>query len=190
MKKLFYAALCISVLSCQSTPSTHNSPDTPAPVNTQPPAVPVPTESAGPVASAAPDSLPATPAAQAPETAHPASPALRTGAYPITLQWISWDHPGTAQVKQQDDGFYRIDGRQQRKGDYLEIHGRLKPLSETTLSFEGTITTRVSHVNGGKPCVKKGPQTFKATKGRKYWRLQDMINCEGGQVTDYIDIYF
>jgi hypothetical protein len=31
---------------------------------------------------------------------------------------------------------------------------------------------------------------FKSTKGRKYWRMQDMENCEGSGVVDYVDIYF
>jgi hypothetical protein len=38
--------------------------------------------------------------------------------------------------------------------------------------------------------LKEGDKIFLSTKGRKYWRLQNMLNCEGNRVTDYIDIYF
>jgi hypothetical protein len=55
--------------------------------------------------------------------------------------------------------------------------------------FEGTITTTISHINGGKPCVRQGDFTFKITGKRKYWRMQEMDNpCD--EATDYVDIYF
>ena len=43
---------------------------------------------------------------------------------------------------------------------------------------------------GGKPCVKTGRFTFRITGTRKYWRLKEMTNCEGGMLVDYVDVYF
>jgi len=36
--------------------------------------------------------------------------------------------------------------------------------------------------------VRSGPMEFLVTQDRKYWRLQDMVACDG--LTDYVDIYF
>lgn len=117
---------------------------------------------------------------------------LREGTHAVSLQWISWEDLGSAHVEHIDGNRYRVEGEQRSDdgSDYLEISGVLEPLSDTALRFEGTIVHRVSHLNGGKPCVKEGKQLFLATKNRKYWRMQDMENCEGGRVTDYVDIYF
>ena len=53
----------------------------------------------------------------------------------------------------------------------------------------GEIETQVDHLNNGEPYLKTGKKLFKATGTRQYWRLQDMINCDGA-TTDYVDIYF
>lgn len=114
------------------------------------------------------------------------------GKHALTLQWISWDFPGSVLISQADDGWYTIKGSQtDRKNpeNYLRISGRIKPITMRELLFEGTIESRIDHLNDGKACVRNGQQTFKAAGTRKYWRLQQMTNCEGGTV-DYIDIYF
>ncbi|RYY38397.1 MAG: hypothetical protein EOO08_14875 [Chitinophagaceae bacterium] len=113
------------------------------------------------------------------------------GAHRLTLQWISWDDPGTVQFTPAPDSTYTIRGEQRtRKGDYLRIEGTMRQEGPKKLLFIGRVEHRISTVNGGQPCVKEGAQVFLSTKGRQYWRMQDMRNCEGGLVTDYVDIYF
>lgn len=113
------------------------------------------------------------------------------GKHALTLQWVSWQQPGSVNIKPSDNGWYTIEGSQSNpEGNYVKINGRIKPLNNRELEFDGKIETRVDHINGGEPCIRTGTKIFKATGTRKYWRLQDMINCEGGMVTDYVDIYF
>lgn len=112
-----------------------------------------------------------------------------TGTHALSLQWIGWDKPGSATIIPAENGWYTITGKQEKNEDYLRINGRIKPLNERELEFEGEIETLVTHLNNGEPCLKTGKRLFKATGDRKYWRLQDMNNCEGSTL-DYIDIYF
>jgi hypothetical protein len=118
--------------------------------------------------------------------------AIREGNHYLSLQWISWDELGEVEIKFLGDNRYSVRGQQKSKtnGDYLKIEGVLTPISEIELSFEGIVEQKISHLNQGQPCVKKGRRLFKSTKGRKYWRMQDMENCEGSGVVDYVDIYF
>jgi len=117
---------------------------------------------------------------------------IREGTHNLSLQWISWEELGKAEIRYLGNNVYSIVGEQRNpdNSDYLKIEGTLEPLSETELIFDGTVEHQITHLNQGQPCVKKGKQTFKSTKNRKYWRMQDMQNCEGGMVTDYVDIYF
>jgi len=117
---------------------------------------------------------------------------LRTGNHAITIQWIGWEKPGSAILSQVADGQYHIEGKQngQTPDEYLRITGTVYPIADTLLHFDGTIESTISIVNAGKPCVRKGKYTFVSKAGKKYWRLQEMDNCEGGMVKDYIDIYF
>lgn len=112
-----------------------------------------------------------------------------TGKHPLTLQWISWDKPGSVTIIPAENGWYTITGKQENKQNYLKINGRVKPLNAKELEFEGEIETRIESINNNEPCLKTGKKLFKATGDRKYWRLQDMINCDG-TTTDYVDIYF
>jgi|GEM_PF-604327 len=122
---------------------------------------------------------------------NPSEEWLRIGEHALTLQWISWDHPGKVKIKPITANRYRITGKQtsRKNGDYLSIDGVITPKSKRELVFEGTIKYLVSHNNNGEECVKKGKQVFRASGKRKYWRLQNMMNCDG-IVTDYVDIYF
>ena len=99
---------------------------------------------------------------------------------------------GTAEIKYLGDNKYSIVGEQRNpdNSDYLKINGTLEPISDKKLTFEGTIESRIEHLNQGQACVKEGIKIFESTKNRKYWRMQDMENCEGGMVLDYVDIYF
>lgn len=117
---------------------------------------------------------------------------IRLGTHNITLQWISWDHPGTVELTYGEDGRYKIIGGQKSREneDYLNIDGYLTFSTVREFTFEGHLEYLVSHNNGGKACIKTGPLHFKASGKRKYWRMQEMTNCEGGMLTDYVDVYF
>ncbi len=112
------------------------------------------------------------------------------GRHMFALQWISWDHFGSATVVKRN-GVYFLKGEQKGRGntDHLLIDGHVISIDAKEFVFDGTIETRVSHINGGEPCTRTGEMVFKITGKRKYWRLQQMDNpCE--PVTDYVDIFF
>lgn len=110
------------------------------------------------------------------------------GKHLLTLQWISWDRPGSVTIKPIDDTWYSISGQQKEKGNYLVIDGRIRMISDRELEFDGKIEYSVESIIEGEPCIRNGKQIFKATGTRKYWRLQNMVHCAG--LTDYVDIYF
>ena len=95
-------------------------------------------------------------------------------------------------VTKLSDGRYRISGRQagESKDDYLVIDGILKVVSSRNLLFEGSILLKYAFINRGTECRREGRYHFTAPAGKKYWRLEEKGNCEGGMVTDYIDLYF
>ncbi|RYY51455.1 MAG: hypothetical protein EOO06_00185 [Chitinophagaceae bacterium] len=137
-----------------------------------------------PESASTPDSLP--PATQSSEP----PPLIRVGRHKLTLQWISWDKPGYADIQKADSGRYSIKGEQRNKGnEYLRISGLLTPISDEYLEFKGRIETKVIQGNAGEPCIRDGKMIFYAKGNRKYWRLQEMLNCDS-VVTDYVDIYF
>lgn len=111
------------------------------------------------------------------------------GKHALTLQWIGFDKPGSVTIVPAENGWYTITGKQENGQNYLKINGRLKPLNARELEFDGEIETRIESINNNNPCLKTGKKLFKATGERKYWRLQDMTNCDG-TTTDYVDIYF
>lgn len=116
--------------------------------------------------------------------------AMLLGRHKLSLQWISWDHFGTATVTERR-GLLSIKGRQNGRGngDYLIIDGVITVIDSKEFKFDGKIILQVSHINGGKPCERNGEMTFKITGKRKYWRLQEMNNpCD--EAVDYVDIYF
>jgi len=112
------------------------------------------------------------------------------GRHLFSLQWISWDYFGSANVTLRR-GLYSIKGEQKGRGntDFVTIIGEIETIKAREFTMNGTITTQVSHINNGEPCVREGTFTFRVTGTRKYWRLQEMQNpCDG--VTDYVDVYF
>jgi hypothetical protein len=119
-------------------------------------------------------------------------PSIKPGKYGITLQWIGWEKCGVVNITDAKNGFYQIQGKQisDNGKDYLDIVGILHPTSSNEISFEGIIKSRVSFINQGKVCERKGKLTFVHVPGKKYWRLKEAKNCEGGMVVDYIDLYF
>lgn len=114
----------------------------------------------------------------------------KSGVHPISLHWLGWDKPGKATLTPFENGWYTITGSHKTSTEnYLAIDGKIRRLSEKELEFEGTIETRTESNYGGKPCVKTGPQRFFAKGDRTYFRLQNMLNCMGERVVDYVDIY-
>jgi hypothetical protein len=118
------------------------------------------------------------------------SRAMLLGRHKLALQWISWDYFGAASVTERGGVLYLKGNQRQRGGaDYLTIDGRITSVGTREFSFNGKIITRVSHINGGEPCVREGDFIFKITGKRKYWRLQQIDNpCDA--VADYVDIFF
>ena len=112
------------------------------------------------------------------------------GKHLLSLQWVSWDRFGAANVVNRK-GVYYLKGEQKQHGggDYLKIDGVITEINAKNFKFDGIIEMQISHNNGGAPCKREGGMIFAVTGKRKYWRLQEMDNpCDG--VTDYVDIYF
>jgi len=113
------------------------------------------------------------------------------GKHMFSLQWIIYETEkfGTATVTRKNDGGLYVDARQELKGDYVTLEGDVRVIDVKEFTVTGELVTSVSYINGGKPCVRNGTFTFKATGKRKYWRMQEMANpC--ANVVDYVDIYF
>ncbi|MES2881608.1 MAG: hypothetical protein V4676_05625, partial [Bacteroidota bacterium] len=123
-------------------------------------------------------------------TTTPLSTPSKAGTHPIALHWLDWNRPGQATVTPLEDDWFSITGSQKRDSvGYLKIDGKIRRLSEKELEFDGRIETQTATTNGGQPCVKEGKQIFYAKGNRTYFRLQNMINCEGGGLVDYVDIF-
>ncbi|MBB2147216.1 hypothetical protein GM921_17075 [Pedobacter sp. LMG 31464] len=109
---------------------------------------------------------------------------------PISLQWISFDKTGSAKLVKTENNWYTFKGEQTNdSNEYLKIDGKISRVDKNHIKFIGTIITYIKHNNGGKPCEKTGEQIFLKKDGRTYYRLQNMENCGGGRVVDYIDLY-
>ena len=99
------------------------------------------------------------------------------GIHRLSLQWISWDYFGKAVVTEKNGTLF-IAGEQKGRGtdDYLKIEGVITEVDTSEIKFNGTIETKVSHINNGAPCKRKGEMTFHITQNRRYWRLKEMDN--------------
>jgi hypothetical protein len=112
------------------------------------------------------------------------------GAHKLNVQWIGWENWqdfGDVRVVDRQGTFY-MKGRQTKGEDYLEIDGEIVSIKAREFVFQGSIVTRVSSNNNGKPCERYGKMLFKITQNRKYWRLQEMQSPCGIE-TDYVDIF-
>lgn len=115
----------------------------------------------------------------------------REGKHLFSLHWISEEKFGNVNIKKINTKKYSIKGSQKdEKGNYVTIEGYLIPVEKGKLTFIGEIITKTSGNNNGEACVKKGTYTFLCKPDRKYWRLQEMKNCEGSGLVDYVDIFF
>ena len=112
------------------------------------------------------------------------------GRHKVSLQWISWDYFGTANITNKNGVIYLKGEQKQRKGtDYVKIDGVITEIDAKEFKFDGTIITQISHINNGEPCTRTGEMTFRITGKRKYWRMQEIDNpCD--TAADYVDIYF
>lgn len=120
----------------------------------------------------------------------PSMKRLLLGGHHLSLQWVSWDRFGRVTITERAGTLYIVG--EQKSGpdnDFVRIDGIVTRVDAKEFHFRGTITTQVSHINGGRPCVREGDFTFAIKANRQYWRLQQMDNpCEA--VTDYVDVYF
>lgn len=131
--------------------------------------------------------------ATAQEKEAPAPRTIREGEHKFSLQWIGWGEQfGKATIKKLTDSTYQIDGEHlaEQSDDYASIHGVLTMITPRRLKFEGMIETYVKNHYESQVCRKEGKYTFHAKDQRKYWRLQEMENCEKSGLVDYVDIYF
>ena len=110
------------------------------------------------------------------------------GLHRLSLQWVSWDQFGEANVVE-SDGVLRITGEQARDDDYVRMDGTIMQVDAKSFIFNGRIVTRVSHINEGQPCTRQGEMTFRMIGARKYWRLKEMENPCDRPVVDYVDIF-
>jgi len=123
-------------------------------------------------------------------------PPLTAGDHVLTLQWLqNGNGVGRATLSPDSDGRWHIEGHQEEryKGERntLDLAGTIRVLNPRELEFTGTITTRVSYLNGGVPYERHGTFRMKAWGARTFWRMQGMTEPDGNdRVTDYIDLHF
>ncbi|MBI4851374.1 MAG: hypothetical protein HY819_06050 [Acidobacteria bacterium] len=114
------------------------------------------------------------------------------GKHRLQLQWLSfWSikEMGSAEIIEKD-GLLFIEGKQNKKDDFLEISGNILEINEKDFLFNGKISMRVNYNNEGKVCKREGKMLFRISGQRKFWRLKDMLNPCDNTTTDYIDIFF
>ena len=119
-----------------------------------------------------------------------AAAALLTGTHPVSLQWISFDKTKGAVTITEKDGVFLLKGEQKGKGtDLLTLDGEVVSINAKDFTFKGRIVTRVSHIAGGKDCVREGTFLFRIVGARQYWRMREQANpCD--EAADYVDIFF
>ena len=117
---------------------------------------------------------------------------VRKGVHAFSIQWLLFNNsnPGKVSINEIGEEEYNIEGghRDPKTQEYVTIKGTFLNRG-AILKFNGTIISKINSSNGGQPCQLNGLYFFKSTGKRKYWRLQQMLNCDG-ETTDYIDIYF
>lgn len=106
----------------------------------------------------------------------------------LTLQWIDWDHRGTATVTNKD-GVWRLHGRQAGANGpgLLALDGVITEIGADYFTFQGKITI-ADTPDPGRTCSADKTWHFAVTQNRSYYRLREFEWCDG--LTDYIDVYF
>lgn len=106
----------------------------------------------------------------------------------ITLQWISFDAPERGHVRVGDaGGFVHLSGAQRNGEASVELDGDVTRIERDRFFLRGRIAIR-NAPDPGRECLRDGEFEFRITQNRRYWRLQQMEQCDG--LTDYVDIYF
>jgi hypothetical protein len=106
----------------------------------------------------------------------------------LTLQWISWDYRGRVRVGE-TGGLVHLSGSQVARdgAGRLELDGDVIEIGARSFTFRGRIAI-TDTPDPGRDCLREGTYEFRITGTRRYWRLQQMEQCDG--LTDYVDIYF
>lgn len=108
----------------------------------------------------------------------------------VTLQWISFESPARGHIRVSDvAGRVHLSGTQVQRGGAgrLELDGDVVEISPRSFTFRGRIAI-TDTPDPGRECLRDGTYEFRITGRRRYWRLQQMEQCDG--LTDYVDIYF
>ena len=106
----------------------------------------------------------------------------------ITLQWISFEAPARGHVTVTQRGrFVHLRGSQRGGGGELTLDGDVLSIDARSFTFRGEISI-VGAPDATRNCLRDGTYEFRVTGKRRYWRLQQMEQCDG--LTDYVDIYF
>jgi hypothetical protein len=106
----------------------------------------------------------------------------------ITLQWISWDYRGRVRVGEAAGRVHLSGTQAQRDGaGRLELDGDVVEIGPRSFTFRGRIAI-TDTPDPDRECLRDGIFEFRITGQRRYWRLQQMEQCDG--LTDYVDIYF
>lgn len=108
----------------------------------------------------------------------------------ITLQWISFESPRRGHVRVSErNGVVHLSGRhlQANGAGRLELDGDVVRIGARSFTFRGRIAIE-NAPDPDRECYRNGIYEFRITQNRRYWRLQQMTECDG--LTDYVDIYF
>jgi hypothetical protein len=106
----------------------------------------------------------------------------------ISLQWISWDYRGRVSVSEAAGRVHLSGAQRARSGaGRLDLDGDLVSIGASSFVFRGHIGI-ADTPDPGRACMRDGEFEFRITGRRRYWRLQQMEQCDG--LTDYVDIYF
>lgn len=106
----------------------------------------------------------------------------------VTLQWISFETAARGHVRVSErGGLVHLRGSQAGGGGELTLDGDVLRIDARSFTFRGEISI-VGAPDATRNCLRDGTYEFRVTGRRRYWRLQQMEQCDG--LTDYVDIYF
>ena len=106
----------------------------------------------------------------------------------VTLQWIDWDHRGSAHVTVANGVWTLRAAQAEAKGPgRLFLEGRVTEIGRDYFLFDGIVRITDTPDNG-RSCELRDSWRFAVTQNRRYWRIRTFEWCD--RLTDYIDIYF
>ncbi len=129
--------------------------------------------------------------AQSPKTIvkDEATRKLLAGEHKLTLQWLD-KAPGKATVTN-SNGTLAIKGeaKEQTGTGFVKVDGVITEIGPKAFKIKGTIVTRVSYINKGQACERKGDFHFLIKGPRAFFRMREINNpCD--EAADYVDIYW